>query len=65
MERFSFEKLCEVESKQKYSVKSQTNLQLCENLDNNVDINRASETVREDIETSVKESLKVLKTEAP
>jgi hypothetical protein len=57
MERFNLKKLNEVEGKKQYRVKSSNRFSALENLDNYVDINRAWETVRENINFSARESL--------
>jgi hypothetical protein len=50
-------KLNEVESKEQYRVEISNRVAALENLDAEVDIDRAWETIRRDIETSAKESL--------
>jgi hypothetical protein len=49
MERFNLKKLNEVEGKQQYRVEISNRFVTLENLDTEVDINRAWETVRENI----------------
>jgi hypothetical protein len=58
MERFNLKKLNEVESKEQYRVEIKNMFPVSENLDTKVDINRASETIRENIKISAKESLR-------
>jgi hypothetical protein len=57
MERFNLKKLDEVEGKKQYRVKISNRFAALENLDNDVDINRAWETIRENIKISAKMSL--------
>jgi hypothetical protein len=52
MERFSLKKLNKLEGKEQYHVEISTAL---ENLDTEVDINRAWETIRENIKFSAKD----------
>jgi hypothetical protein len=56
MERFHFKKLKEVEGKEKYRVEVSNAFADLEDLDSEVDINSAWETIRENIEISAKES---------
>jgi hypothetical protein len=58
MERFNLKKLNEVEGKEQYRVEISKRIAALENLDTEVDINRAWETVRENIKISAKESLR-------
>jgi hypothetical protein len=55
MERLKLKKIT-MEIKEKYQVKISNRVVVVENLDNNVYINRARETFRENINTSAKES---------
>jgi hypothetical protein len=57
MERFNLKKLNEVECKEQYRVEILNRFVALENLDPEVDINRAWETIRENIKISTKESL--------
>jgi hypothetical protein len=57
MERFNLKKLNEVEGKEQYWFKISNRFSALENLDAEVDINRAWETIRESIKISAKESL--------
>jgi hypothetical protein len=57
MERFSLKKLKKVQCKEQYRVEISYRIAALENLDANVDINRACETIRENIKISNKESL--------
>jgi hypothetical protein len=54
MERFKLKKLNEVEGKELYHVEISNRMASLENLVDEVDINRAWETVRENIKISVK-----------
>jgi fructose-1-phosphate kinase PfkB-like protein len=56
MERFSLKKLKEVEGKEQYQVEISNGFAALENLNIAVDISTASETVRENIKISAKES---------
>jgi hypothetical protein len=56
-ERFNLRKLYEVEGKEQYSVEISNIFISLENLDAEVGINRAWETIRENIKISAKESL--------
>jgi hypothetical protein len=56
MERFNLKKLNEVEGKELYRVKNSNRFAALENLDRDVDINRAWETIRENISISAKVS---------
>jgi hypothetical protein len=58
MERFSLKKLDETEGKEQYRVEILNKFAALENLDDDVDINRAWETIRENIKISAKESLR-------
>jgi hypothetical protein len=58
MERFNLKLLDEVEGKERYRVEISNMFAALENLDYDVDINRAWETMRENIKMSVKESLR-------
>jgi hypothetical protein len=57
MDRFNLKKLNEVEGKEHYRVEISDRFADLENLDNYVDINRAWETIRENIKISAEESL--------
>jgi hypothetical protein len=59
MERFNIKKLKRVEGKEQYRVEISNRFAALENLDDDddVDINRAWETIREDIKISAKERL--------
>jgi 50S ribosomal subunit-associated GTPase HflX len=57
MERFSLKKLKEVEVKEQYRVEMSNRFTALEHLDTEVDINRAWETVSENIKISAKESV--------
>jgi hypothetical protein len=56
-ERFSLKKLNEVESKEQYRVQISNSFAALETLDTEMDINRLSETIKENIKISAKESL--------
>jgi hypothetical protein len=57
MESFSLKKLNKVEDKEQYHVEISNRFAALENLDAEVDINRAWETIRQKIKISAKESL--------
>jgi hypothetical protein len=57
MERFNLKKLNEVEGKEQYRVEILNRFAALENLDAEVDINRAWETIRENIKFPAKENL--------
>jgi hypothetical protein len=57
MEKFSLKKLHEVEGKEQYRVKISYRFAALENLDDGVDISRASETIGENIKMSAKASI--------
>jgi hypothetical protein len=57
MERFNLKKLNEVVNKEQYRVEISNRFAALENLNTEVDINRAWETIRENIKISAKESL--------
>ncbi|PNF41609.1 hypothetical protein B7P43_G10463 [Cryptotermes secundus] len=57
MERFNLKKLNEVEGKEQYRVEISNRFTALENLDTEVDVNKAWETIRENIKMSAKESL--------
>jgi hypothetical protein len=57
MERFNPKKLKEVEGKEQYRVEISNMFVALENLDTEVDVNKALETIRERIKISAKESL--------
>ncbi|PNF30898.1 hypothetical protein B7P43_G05207 [Cryptotermes secundus] len=57
MERFNLKKLNEVEGKEQYRVEISNRFTALENLETEVDVNKAWETIRENIKMSAKESL--------
>jgi hypothetical protein len=57
MERFNLKKLDEVEGKERHRVGISNRFAALENLDDDVDINRAWETIKENIKMSAKVSL--------
>jgi hypothetical protein len=57
MERFNLKKLIEIEGKEQYCVDISNRLAALESLDTEVNINRAWETIRENIKIPAKESL--------
>jgi hypothetical protein len=57
METFNLKKLNEVEGKEHYQVEISNRFTALENLDDDVDINRAWETIRENIKISAEASL--------
>jgi hypothetical protein len=57
MERFNLKKLNEVEGKEQYRVEISNRSAALENLYTEVDVNKAWETIRENIKISAKESL--------
>jgi hypothetical protein len=57
MERFNLNKLNEEEGKEQYRVEISNRFAALENLDTEVDINRALETIRGNIKISAKESV--------
>jgi hypothetical protein len=57
MERFNLKKLNEVEGKERYCVGISNGFAALEDLDAEVELNNAWETIRENIEISAKESL--------
>jgi hypothetical protein len=57
MERFNLKKLNDVEGKDKYRVEVSNKFAALEDLDNEVEINSAWETIRENIKLSAKQSL--------
>jgi hypothetical protein len=57
MEKFSLKKLNKVEGKEQYHVEISNRFPALENLDAEVDINRAWDTVRENMNISAKEIL--------
>jgi hypothetical protein len=57
MVRLNLKKLNEVEGKQQYRAGVYNRYAALENLDTEVDVNRAWETIRENLEISTKESL--------
>jgi hypothetical protein len=57
MERFNLKKLIGVEGKEKYRAGIPNSFAALEDFDSKVDINRAWETIRENIKISAKESL--------
>jgi hypothetical protein len=59
-ERFNLRKLDEVEGKKQYRVEISNRFAASENLDDDVDINRAWETIKENINISAKVSLVIM-----
>jgi hypothetical protein len=57
MESFNVKKLNEVEGKEQYRVEISNRFAALENLDTEADIDRAWETIRDNIKISAKESL--------
>jgi hypothetical protein len=57
LERFNLKQLNEEEVKEQYQVTTKNKYAALENLDDNGDINRAWETIRDNIRISVKESI--------
>jgi 50S ribosomal subunit-associated GTPase HflX len=57
MERFSRKNLNEIEGKEQYCVEIANKFAALENLDTEVDVHKAWETIREKIKISAKESL--------
>jgi phosphomevalonate kinase len=57
MERFNLKKLNEVQGKEQYHVEISNRFAALENLDTEADVNKAWETVRQNIKISAKESL--------
>jgi hypothetical protein len=57
MQRFDLRKLNDAEVKEQYQVKITNRFAALENFDDNVDLNRAWENIRENIQTSAKDSL--------
>jgi hypothetical protein len=57
VERFSLKKLNEVEVKEQYIVKISDRFTALGNLDDDVDVNKTWEAIRENIKISTKESL--------
>jgi phosphomevalonate kinase len=57
MEKFNLKKLNEVKSKKRHRVEISNRFAALENLDTEVDVNKASETIKENIRISAKESL--------
>jgi hypothetical protein len=57
MERFNLRKLNEVEGKEQYRVEISNTFEVLENLDTEVNVNKAWKTIRETIKISAKESL--------
>jgi hypothetical protein len=56
VERFNLKKLSEAEGKEQYHIQISNRFAALENLEDEVDINRAWETIRENIKISAKES---------
>jgi hypothetical protein len=56
MERFNLKKLNEVEGKEQYRVEISNRFAALENLDTEVDVNKAWETIKENIKISAKEN---------
>jgi hypothetical protein len=57
MEKFNLKKLNKVEGKQQYCVEISNTFAALENLDTVMDVNKAWETIRENIKTAARESL--------
>jgi hypothetical protein len=57
MKRFNLKKLNEVEGKEQYRVEISNRFTALENLDNDVNIKRAWETIGQNIKTSARQSL--------
>jgi hypothetical protein len=57
MERFSLKKLNQEEVKEQYCVEISNTFPALESLDTEVDVNKAWETIRENINISAKENL--------
>jgi uncharacterized FlaG/YvyC family protein len=57
VKRFKVKKLNEEEVKEQYQVTIKNKFAVLENLDDNGDINKACETIRENIRISAKESI--------
>jgi hypothetical protein len=57
MERFNLKRLKDAEGKEKYSVEISNRFAATEDLDTEVKINSARETIKENIKISVKKSL--------
>jgi hypothetical protein len=60
VERFNLKKLNEVDVKEQYHIEISNGFEALEHLDTEVDINRAWETIRENIKISAKQSLVVI-----
>jgi hypothetical protein len=60
MERLNLNKLDEVEGKEQYRVEISNRFAALENLDNDVDVNRAWETIRENIKNVSQSEFKLL-----
>jgi hypothetical protein len=56
MQRFNLKKISEVDCKEQYRVEISNRFVALKNLDTELDINRAWETIRENIEISAKEN---------
>jgi hypothetical protein len=61
MERFNLKKLNKVEVKEQYCVEISNRFPALENLDTEIDVNKACETIRDNIKISTKESLRYFK----
>jgi hypothetical protein len=57
MDRYNLKELSEVDGKEQYNVEISNRIASLENLDADVNINRAWETIRENIKVSAKESI--------
>jgi hypothetical protein len=57
MERLNLKNLNEVEGKEQYHVEISNEFSALENLDTEVDVNKAWKTIRENIKISAKESI--------
>jgi hypothetical protein len=64
VERFNLKQLNEEEVKEQYQVKIKNKFAVLENLDDNGDINRAWEAIRENITVSAKESIGLCKSKS-
>jgi hypothetical protein len=64
MQRFDLRKFNYAEVKEQYQVKITNRFAAVENFDDNVDMNRVSENIRENIKTSAKEKPRSLRFKA-
>jgi hypothetical protein len=58
MDRFNLKKLSEVQGKEQYRVEISNRFAALENLDTEGDVNKACETIKENIKFSIEESLR-------